>query len=141
MSARTNMAAFMAIAVMLAATPSALAQPGRKPDCADPLFQAEMNMCAEADYRAADAAMNTVFAEALAQFAEQDRAYAEEAPLQVGAEEALRQSQEAWTRNRGDFCAARSSTFAGGSMRPAVHFSCLAMITRSRTEELNWLLD
>lgn len=141
MSARPSLVAFMAMAVLLAAAPTALAQPGREPNCADPLFQAEINMCAEADYRAADAAMNAVLAEAIAQFAEQDRAYAEEGPLYVGAEEALRESQDAWTRNRGDFCAARSLTFAGGSMRPAVHFACLAMITRSRMDELSWLLD
>lgn len=79
--------------------------------------------------------------QAIAQFREHDRAYAEEGPEFVGAEGALTEPQKAGIATSGGFCPARSLTFFGGSMRPMVHFACLAMITRSRTENLRWLLD
>lgn len=141
MTSRTIMTGLLAALAILSAAPAAQTQPGREPDCADPLFQAEMNKCAEREREAAEAEMNAVFEQAIAQFAEQDRAYAEEGPGYASSEALLRESQEAWTTSRGAFCAARSSTFFGGSMRPAVHFSCLAMVTRNRAEELRWLLD
>ncbi len=140
MTSHARLAALLLTLATLCA-PAALAQPGHALNCADPLFQAEMNMCAEADFKAAERDMAAAYELAIAQFREQDRAYAEEGPEFAGAEVALAESQKAWIASSGDFCAARSLTFFGGSMRPAVHFSCLAMITRSRTEELRWLLD
>ena len=140
MTSRATLAALL-LALATLCTPAALAQPGRALNCTDPQFQAEMNMCAEADFKAAEGEMTAVYKQAIAQFREQDRAYAEEGLEFVGAEGALAESQRAWIASRSDFCAAQSLTFFGGSMRPMVHFACLAMITRSRREELRWLLD
>ncbi len=140
MTSSISIPAVLAVLTSLAAAP-ALAQPGSPLNCADPSFQAEMNMCAEIDFETADKEMNAVYGKAIAQFREQDLSYAEEGPDYVGAEKLLRESQRAWIGSRDGLCGARSLTFYGGSMRPAVQFSCLAMITRSRTEELRWLLD
>lgn len=141
MTQRVSITAALAALTVLAAAPAALAQPGSPINCADPLFQAQVNMCAQMDHKAAETEMNAVFDQVIAQFREQDRAYAEEGPQYTGAEAMLRESQEAWATSSGALCAARSLTFFGGSMRPAVHSSCLAMVKRSRTEELRWLLD
>lgn len=119
----------------------ALAQPGRTPSCADPLFQAEINMCSRADAEAADREMNEVLAQVITQFAEQDRDYADLGPEYVGAENLFAASQASWVVSRQDFCGARGLTNYGGSMRPAVVSACFAMLARSRTEELRWLLE
>jgi len=58
----------------------------------------------------------------------------------VGSEKALRKSQQAWTDGRHAFCTARGITFTGGSMRAGVVGACYAMLARSRTGELRWLL-
>ena len=133
----------LATAALLAlcATPGALAQPGREPNCADPLFQAEINMCARADAEAADKEMQGVLDQVLAQYSKQDRDYADLGPEYVGAEMLLKASQESWSVGRKDFCSARGITNYGGSMRPAVVSGCFAMLARSRTEELRWLLE
>ncbi|MEQ1782436.1 MAG: lysozyme inhibitor LprI family protein [Hyphomonadaceae bacterium] len=120
---------------------AAHAQPGRPIDCKDPFFQSESNMCAKADHEKADAEMNAVYEQVLKQFREQDRSYADVGPEYVGSEKALVDSQKTWTGSRHDFCAARGITFTGGSMRAGVVSSCYAMLARSRTEELRWLLD
>ena len=131
----------LAAALAMVCLPAAHAQPGRPIDCKDPFFQYESNMCAKADHEKADAEMTAVFEEALKQFREQDIAYAEEGSLYVSSEKALIESQKTWTNSRHDFCAARGITFTGGSMRAGVVSACYAMLARSRSEELRWLLD
>lgn len=138
MTARTHLA--LATLIAFGAAP-ALAQPGRVPDCADPLFQAEINMCARAEHEAADREMEDVLAQVIAQYAEQDRDYADLGPEYVGAEKLLAASQVSWVVSRKDFCGARGLTNYGGSMRPAVVSACFAMLARSRAEELRWLLE
>lgn len=140
MTSHARLAALLLTLATLCA-PAALAQPGHALNCADPLFQAEMNMCAETDFNAAEVEMTAAYDAGIAQFRDQDAAFADEGPDYVGAEKLLAAAQRSWAINRDDFCGARSLTFFGGSMRPTVHFACLAMLTRSRTEELRWLLD
>lgn len=128
-------------AVWLAASGPANAQPGFTPDCSDPVTQAEMNMCARADSDAAETEMEATYQQVLAQLRQQDSDNAHLGPQYVGAEKLLEGSQATWRISRDDFCAARSVAFFAGSMRPAVVHACLAMLTRSRTNELGWLLD
>jgi uncharacterized protein YecT (DUF1311 family) len=125
----------------LCSAPTALAQPGHAPNCADPFFQAEINMCAKAEHEAAEKEMDGVLAQVIAQYAEQDRDYADLGPEYVGAEKLFAASQASWVVSRKDFCGARGLTNYGGSMRPAVVSACFAMMARSRTEELRWLLE
>ena len=138
MTARLQLA--LAALLALGAAP-ALAQPSLTPDCADPLFQAAINICARAEHEAADKEMDTVLAQVIAQYREQDRDYADLGPEYVGAEKLLVASQQSWGVSRQDFCGARGLTNYGGSMRPAVVSACFAMLARSRTEELRWLLE
>lgn len=132
----------IALAALLASCAApALAQPSRTQACADPLSQAEINICARAEHEAADKEMEDVLAQVIAQYAEQDRDYADLGPEYVGAVKLLDASQKSWSVSRQDFCGARGLTNYGGSMRPAVVSACFAMLARSRTEELRWLLD
>jgi uncharacterized protein YecT (DUF1311 family) len=117
------------------------AQVSTTPDCTDPQYQAEINICARAEHEAADREMMAVYDQLIAELREQDRSYADLGPEYVGAEKLAAASQESWTISRSDLCAARGLTNYGGSMRPAVVSSCFAMLARSRTEELRWLLD
>lgn len=134
---RTTLTAALALACL----PAAHAQPGRTLDCKDPFFQSESNMCAKADHEKANAEMTVIYEQVLQQFRDQDISYADVGPEYVGSEKALRESQQAWTDNRHAFCTARGITFTGGSMRAGVVSACYAMLARSRTEELRWLLD
>ena len=117
------------------------AQPGAALDCKDPFFQSQINMCAKADHEKADAEMTIIYEQVLQQFRDQDRSYADVGPEYVGSEKALLESQKAWSDSRHAFCAARGITFTGGSMRQGVVSACYALLARSRTEELRWLLD
>lgn len=132
--------AIIAIACIVASGP-ANAQPTFTPDCTDPVTQAEMNMCARASRDEAEREMEAMYQQVLAQFRQQDASNADLGPEYVGAEILLRESQDSWRTSSSDFCAARGVSFFGGSMRPAVVYACLAMLARSRTEELGWLLD
>lgn len=138
----TTTTAVTSLAILLAGFGAAAsAQVSLTPNCADPLYQAEINMCARAEHDAADKAMNAVYEQLIAQLREQDRAYADLGPEYVGAAMLMAASQKTWTSSRSDACTARGLTNYGGSMRPAVVATCLAMMARSRTEELRWLLD
>jgi uncharacterized protein YecT (DUF1311 family) len=61
--------------------------------------------------------------------------------IQAFAEVLMEASQQTWSTSRSDFCSATGLTNYGGSMRPAVVATCFAMLARSRTEELRWLLE
>lgn len=120
---------------------SAGAQRWAAPNCAEPVTQAEINMCARADQELAEAEMSAVYDLLLAQLQDQDRSFADSGPEFVGAEILLRESQEAWSSGRSDFCAIPGLTFRGGSMRPGVVASCMAALARSRAEDLRWLIE
>jgi len=142
MFSTTKVAApFLAILLTVFVHATASAQAPFTPNCADPLTQSEVNMCARADHEAADRAMIAIYDQAIAQLREQDRSYADLGPEHVGAEMLMAASQQTWSTSRSDFCAARGLTYYGGSMRPAVVATCFAMMARSRTEELRWLLE
>lgn len=133
-------AAVVALLIVGLGQTPARAQISATPNCAVPFSQAEINMCAQAELQGADAEMSAVYELLLAQMQDQDRSYAENGPEFVGAEILLRESQEAWSRSRGDLCAIEGLTFRGGSMRPAAVASCMATLALSRAEELRWLL-
>jgi len=120
---------------------AASAQVSFTPNCVDPLSQAEINMCARAEQEAADKEMTAVYDEVIRKFREQDRSYADLGPEYVGAEMLLSSSQQTWSNSQSDFCSAGGLANYGGSMRPAVVATCFAMLARSRTEELRWLLE
>ncbi len=89
--------------------------------------QLEMNECAHAGYVAADAQLNAVWPMAKA------RADAN------GSGALLLDAQRKWIAFRDAACAAEIAPYAGGSIQPLIFNTCLARVTRARTEDL-WRL-
>jgi uncharacterized protein YecT (DUF1311 family) len=107
-------------------------------DCANATAQQEMNICAERDFEAADAALNTVWKDARA--AAQD-ADAEQPDDLKGADEALLAAQRGWLAYREAQCKLGGFEARGGSMEPMLVSSCMADLTRKRIEELKQFIN
>ena len=99
-------------------------------DCAGAQTQLEMNECALRDYQVADTELNARYATA--------RALLER--LGAGAV-ALRDAQRAWLAFRDSACEAEGAVYAGGSIQPMIVASCLARLTRQRSEDLRALAE
>ncbi|NVD39649.1 lysozyme inhibitor LprI family protein [Ensifer sp. HO-A22] len=125
-------------ALLLAATP-ALAQ--EDVDCANATTQADMNICSDKDYEAADAELNTVYKQTVAAMRAKDVELADISADYVGAEEALKKAQRAWIGYRDGQCELAGFEARGGSMEPMLVSGCLAQLTTARTEELKALLE
>ena len=108
-------------------------------DCDNANTQMELNICAGRDYEEADTALNAQWKITREAMVEADQAI-EEAD-QRGAEKELLAAQRAWITYRDGQCEALGYGYYGGSMRPMVVASCLADMTRKRTEELKAMLE
>ncbi|KQW29168.1 urease-associated protein [Rhizobium sp. Root274] len=110
----------------------------RDVDCNNAQTQADMNQCAAEDYRKADAAMNAQWAETRAAMLAWDKATP---PSDAnGAAKRLLASQRAWLAYRDAACDVEGYSAEGGSMQPLMISSCLAELTKRRTEELKSLV-
>lgn len=105
-------------------------------DCKEPQTQIEMNICAGVDYKAADAELNTIYNEAIAQMKELDT---ELTPVLNGAEKTLREAQRAWITYRDKACESHGFLARGGSMESMLTGNCLAVMTRQRINDLKAL--
>lgn len=103
-------------------------------DCAHASSTAEMNVCAEEGFDAADAKLNATYKKALAHVAERDL----DPPFdRAGWEAALRASQRAWLAFRDADCkGAVPMEWSGGTGTTTAVFGCLTAKTRTRIEEL-----
>ena len=101
-----------------------MAQPATAPDCGDAMTQAEMNACSYAEYQSADAALNAEWTIAR-DVAKRRDLFAE-----------LLKAQRAWLAFRDAHCEAVAAQYAGGSIRPLIHNSCLTELTETRTTQL-----
>jgi uncharacterized protein YecT (DUF1311 family) len=108
--------------VFLFSVASALGQ-GKKPPCSDLDTQAEMNICAGKEYKAADAALNRVYQQLVAKLEPEETSQ-------------LKQAQTAWIKYRDTNCEFVADMYKGGSIRPMIYGLCLADVTRNRTSEL-----
>ncbi len=110
-----------AVAAMLvcAAAPAVAA-----PSCGDQPNQAAMNQCADAQYRAADKALNASYGKLLAKLSPPGRA-------------ALQTAQRAWVAYRDAQCSFDTLGSADGSIHPFVLSQCLEELTRAQTERLS----
>ncbi|MBP1848689.1 lysozyme inhibitor LprI family protein [Rhizobium halophytocola] len=108
-------------------------------DCDNANTQMEMNICAGEDYDAADADLNAQWKITRKAMADIDADIDE--PDDQGAEKALLAAQRAWIQYRDGQCEAVAFGYYGGSMRPMVEQSCLADLTRKRTEELKAMIE
>ena len=118
----------------------ASSEDARPVDCKNAETQTDMNICAADDFKKADKALNAQW------LATRKAAVAWDAPVgsgkpSHGAEERLLKAQRAWLAYRDSQCEALGFTVEGGSMQPLVVSSCLADLTRKRTEELGTLSD
>lgn len=102
-------------------------------DCDAPVTQMEMTYCAEQDWQAADADLNTAYNAAMAAMRETDSYLPDNLK---GAADALRSAQRAWIPYRDAACAAYGYQARGGSMEPMLIYACRADLTRQRTGEL-----
>lgn len=110
----------------------------RDVDCNNAQTQADMNQCAAEDYRKADADMNAQWAETRAAMLAWDKATPPSG--ENGAAKRLLVSQRAWLAYRDAACDVEGYSAEGGSMQPLMISSCLAELTKRRTEELKSLV-
>lgn len=114
---------FLLIVLGLFLTVSVTAQRRRKDPCANPQTQAEMNICARNEFKAADIVLNRVYNQLMSK-------------LDDTGKVKLKEAQGAWLKYRDADCDYEASLFEGGSMQPMVLSSCFARVTRARTAEL-----
>ncbi|KQS88571.1 MULTISPECIES: lysozyme inhibitor LprI family protein [unclassified Rhizobium] len=110
-------------------------------DCQNAITQAEMNMCANQDYEAADKELNAVYRKAMASVKATDTELADIDTNLVGAVEALKNAQRAWIGYRDGQCELAGFEARGGSMEPMLVSGCLADLTKKRTDELKELAN
>jgi uncharacterized protein YecT (DUF1311 family) len=108
------------------------------PDCGKAETHADMNICADQDFDAADAALNAQYAKTRAAMQATDGDL--EAGMK-GAEKALLAGQRGWIAYRDGECEAEGFQARGGSMEPMLVSGCKATMTRLRTKELKQLAD
>jgi uncharacterized protein YecT (DUF1311 family) len=113
---------FLPLIILLAAG-SGFGQGTKKAPCADAHTQAEMNICAGKEYKAADATLNRVYQQLVAM-------------LDAEAKAQLKEAQTAWIKYRDANCDFVGDQYKGGSIRPLIYGLCLADVTRNRTAEL-----
>ena len=116
------------IAVICSLTVASLAQEktATKIPCGENGTQAEANACARLDYQRADAEMDQVYTQLLIELA----------GYKGKDQQKLGRAQSLWQQYRDANCESEASIYLGGSIRPAVYYSCLASVTRERTRRL-----
>jgi uncharacterized protein YecT (DUF1311 family) len=91
--------------------------------CADAQSQAEMNICWGKEYKKADVVLNQVYRQLVDLLDEQEKGQ-------------LKEAQTAWLKFRDLNCEFVADQYKGGSIRPAIHATCLLDVTTTRTNEL-----
>ncbi|UIJ94212.1 lysozyme inhibitor LprI family protein [Sinorhizobium meliloti] len=133
-------AAAPALSLLLCCTASADAQQP-EPDCRKAVTQMDLNICADQDYRAADAELNKTYRLAVAAMQATDKELGDIDAAHAGALEALKKAQRAWIGYRDGQCELAGFEARGGSMEPMLVSGCLAELTRKRTAELKELME
>jgi uncharacterized protein YecT (DUF1311 family) len=115
--------AALSIAILLLSSLT-FSQVKPKPDpCANAQSQAEMNICAGKEYKAADVVLNQVYRQLVSKLDDEEKSQ-------------LKEAQNAWLKYRDSNCEFVADQYKGGSIRPTIHGLCLAEMTRNRTLEL-----
>lgn len=99
-----------------------------KDPCADPQTQTQINTCAAEQYSKADADLNKVYSEIMSRLNCQRKAQ-------------LKAVQFAWIKFRDAHCQFANAELAGKSMYPTLQYGCLTSLTKTRTEQLNEILE
>jgi uncharacterized protein YecT (DUF1311 family) len=114
--------ALATVSLLLLITP-ALADEADGIDCNNAMTQQDMNICADKDYRAADAVLNATYRKAMA-------------GLDDRSKDLLRAAQRNWIKFRDTECTYESAQNEGGSIYPLVYAGCLTTLTNERTRQL-----
>jgi uncharacterized protein YecT (DUF1311 family) len=107
---------------LLCAAASAQKRAAQNP-CDDAQSQSEMNICADKQFKAADAVLNRVYNQLASK-------------LEADARAKLKAAEVSWLKYRDDNCDYEAAAFEGGSMQPLIYSSCLERMTKARTAEL-----
>jgi uncharacterized protein YecT (DUF1311 family) len=94
--------------------------------CGEHGTQAEANACSRREYQKVEAEMVAVY----------DQLRTELASYGGKHQQRLRGAQASWLQYRDANCESEASIYEGGSIRPAVYYSCLASVTRERAKRL-----
>ena len=114
----------------------AAGQPDDGLNCDDARSQAEMNACAARDFETADAELNRVWRDSIANARELDREPDANADERPSYENTLRDAQRAWLAFRDAQCEWEGYEARGGSMETMIYESCRAALTRERIDQL-----
>lgn len=120
---------------LMAAALLAGGQPAPR-NCADPQNQAEMNLCASADFERADDELNAVWRQAVDAIRRSDSELGPVADARPSGETRLSEAQRAWIVFRDAHCAVVGYEARGGSMESMLFNGCRARVTRARIEQL-----
>ena len=126
--------------VMAMAASPAFAEDQSDVDCKNPMTQSDMNICADQDYREADKALNAQWAAIKPIVKEWDETL-KSVGMVPTAEASLLKAQRAWIDYRDGQCDTAEASVQGGTMAPTIYSSCMADLTRKRTEELKSLAE
>lgn len=110
-------------------------------NCKDPMSNAEMKMCAEQDWKKADAELNAAFGKALASARETYRS-TRTMPGQQNmpdSEVLLRDAQRAWVAFRDANCKYQYQIYWGGTHAGLAYLGCMGDMTKARLKELRQL--
>ena len=108
------------------------------PNCAEPTTQSEMTECAGLDYEKADGELNAEYQKIRKVLKDRDKASDDSSD---SAADALVASQRAWVAFRDANCEVAGFQARGGSMEPMLVSTCLADMSRKRSEELRNLSE
>ena len=100
------------------------------PPCGEYGTQAEANACARREYQKADSEMVAVY----------NRLMIELASYGSKDQQRLKRAQASWFQYRDANCENEAAIYEGGSIGPAVYYSCLASVTRGRAKRLEEFL-
>lgn len=135
------LASLSAIALsIVVAVPPAVAEDEPDVDCKKPMTQYDMNVCSGRDHEEADRALNAQWAALKPIIKEWDESR-KSLGLIPSAEASLLKAQRAWIDYRDGQCETEEAAVRGGTKAPTVYSSCMAELTRKRTEELKSLAE
>ena len=137
MASQLHLSALVSLFLLIGsgAATAAFAQ-DKKVNCTDPQTQMEMTQCAGEDYDKADKDLNVEYQKLRKLLGERDKVADENGK---GAVDALVAAQRAWVAYRDANCNLAGFQARGGSMEPQLVASCLAQMSRDRTQELKTL--
>ena len=101
----------------------------QKENCANPLTQTTMNICANLQYREADRQLNQIYQQVRKEITGSVQ------------EQKLIKAQLSWIEFRDLDCDYVAEAYRGGSIQPLIYYSCLTSLTEERIQHLESNLE